>query len=158
MTYHLFTRLLALALIAGGGPLASVAHAEYIRVEFSQGSVSRLPATFNELMRRLERVPVQPYGSQQPTFSPALHGSHGGDVGSISFSDPQDYCDVYWYELPSAAIAQEFVDEYLQSYSGYAAATQPFVERRDNLVVVVLSGAYGSLYQQVIHSITGSSR
>jgi hypothetical protein len=158
MTYCIFTRLVAFAALVGAVPLSSAAHAEYVRVEFNQGSVGRLPATFDDLMRRLERGPLQPYASQVPTFSTALHGNHGGDVGSVSFSDAQDYCDVYWYELPNATIAQAFVDEYMLSFSGYGAATPPFAERRDSVVIVVLSGTYGALYQQVIHSITGSSR
>jgi hypothetical protein len=158
MNYRLPSSLVFLAAVAGAMALSPVARAEYVRVEFQPGSRSRLPGTFEELLQRLERGPVQPYASQVPTFSPALHGNHGGDVGSISFTDAQDYCDVYWYELPNATIAQEFLDEYLLSYAGYAVASMPFVERRDNIVVVVLSGVYGVLYQQVIHSITGSSR
>lgn len=136
----------------------SVAHAEYIRVEFSAEAVSRLPGSFEELMQRVGRGPVQPYSSQTPTFSPALHRNHGGEVGSVSFSDTGDYCDLYWYELPNATVAQEFLDEYLLSYSGYAVASMPFGERRDNVVIVVVSGSYGALYQQVVQTITGSSR
>lgn len=158
MTYRIFTGLVVFAALLGAVSLSSVADAEYLRVEFSPGSVSRLPVSFDDLMRRLERVPLQPYASQVPTFSTALQGSHGGDVGSVSFSDSQDYCDVYWYELPNATVAQAFVDEYMAAYSGYGAAPAPFVERGHSVVIVVQSGAYGAVYQQVIQAITGSSR
>lgn len=158
MMYRLPAIVAILVTLSGVAALPSVAHAEYIRVEFTAGAISRLPSSFEELMQRVGRGPVQPYSSQTPTFSPALHLNHGGEVGSVSFSDAGDYCDLYWYELPNATVAQEFLDAYMLSYSGYAVASMPFGERRDNIVVVVVSGSYGTLYQQIVQTLTGSSR
>jgi hypothetical protein len=158
MMYRLPAIVAILVALSAGAVLPSVAQAEYIRVEFSAGAVSRLPSSFEELMQRVGRGPIQPYSSQTPTFSPALHRNHGGEVGSVSFSDAGDYCDLYWYELPNATVAQEFLDEYLLSYSGYGVASMPFGERRDNIVIVVVSGSYGTLYQQIVQTLTGSSR
>jgi hypothetical protein len=138
------------------GVAAPAARAEYVRLPIAPVEAGGLPATFDDLLQRVEGAGLTPVAQYPPTWSQYVATNASGFYGSMSFSDGNDYVDVGWYEFDDLSAAELFADTYISSYYGYGpgyTGPMPMLERSDTRVVIISSGSYDVLYERLVAAI-----